>query len=168
MDAELRMPGLRRRAACFLYEAVLLVALLIVASFPVVGFLPTVPTPISRLINQAYLFTIAGLYFTWFWRHGGQTLAMKTWRIRLISPAGGQVSLGQAWLRYTLAVMGLFAMGIGFFWALWDREHLFLHDRLAGTRLIQSTTLDAQKGGHGGGGEHREPEEGAQGGGPAV
>jgi uncharacterized RDD family membrane protein YckC len=168
MDFQPRPPGLRRRAACFLYESLVVIALLIVASFPVVGFLPAVPTPTSRLVNQGYLFAVAGVYFTWFWRHGGQTLAMKTWQIRLVGASGDRVGLGQAWLRYLLAVLGLCAVGFGFLWALWDREHLYLHDRLAGTRLTRSAPLNADQGGDGGAGEHRQPQEGTQRGGPVV
>ena len=139
-------PGLARRLASLVYEALLLTALIIVASFPLAPLLQALPHPWSRLFNQGFLLGLIGLYLVWFWRHGGQTLAMKTWRLRLVSRTGGPVGLGQAWLRYGLAVVGLAGLGIGFLWALWDRDRQFLHDRLAGTRLVQSPALDPPEG----------------------
>ncbi|MCU0840348.1 MAG: RDD family protein [Thiobacillaceae bacterium] len=149
------VPGLPRRLASLIYETLLAFALLLVASFPVVSLLPHLPPPWSRLAYQAYLLLVLGAYFVWCWRRG-QTLAMKTWRIRLVSVAGTAPTRAQAWLRYALAVLGLLAGGIGLLWALWDRDGQFLHDRLAGTRLVgddppsrataASAALDAPEG----------------------
>lgn len=139
-------PGLARRLASLVYEALLLTALVIVASFPLAPLLQALPQPWSRLLNQGFLLGLIGLYLVWFWRHGGQTLAMKTWRLKLVSREGGPVGLGQAWLRYGLAVLGLAGLGIGFLWALWDRDRQFLHDRLAGTRLVRLPALDPPEG----------------------
>lgn len=133
-------PTLARRAACLFYDALLLAAVLFFSGFILVGVMPQVPTTISRVVHQLYFLLVGGLYFVWCWRRGGQTLAMKTWRIRLVAENGGPPSLRQAWLRYVLAVFGYLALGLGFFWAIWDRDGRFLHDRLAGTRLI----LDAR------------------------
>ena len=86
----------------------------------------------------AHLFLVLCVYFTWFWTHGGQTLAMKTWRIRLVAADGGAVSPGQAILRFVLCWPSLLLAGVGLLWALVDRDRQFLHDRLAGTRLTLS------------------------------
>ena len=43
---------------------------------------------------QAFLFLVLGLYFAWFWSHGGQTVAMKTWHIRLLTHDGRPVPRG--------------------------------------------------------------------------
>jgi uncharacterized RDD family membrane protein YckC len=125
--------SIKRRLACLFYEAILLAAVLFVAGFLVVWLHPAERGGILRLLFQLYLFSVVGAYYVWFWRHGGQTLAMKTWRIRLVDAEGGPVGLGQAWQRYTVAV---FTFGFCFLWALWDRDRQFLHDRLAGTRLV--------------------------------
>ena len=129
-------PTIKRRLVCLFYDALLLEAVLFLASFLVVGLLPDVRAGLARLVFQAYLLLVAGVYLTWFWHRGGQTLAMKTWRIRLVGSSGAVGGLGQAWLRYVIAVPGLAAFGFGFLWALWDRDRQFLHDRLAGTRLV--------------------------------
>jgi uncharacterized RDD family membrane protein YckC len=102
-----------------------------------VGLIPPEPSAWVRGLYQFYLLLVAGLYFVRFWRRGGQTLAMKTWQIRLCAHDGSLLSLDQAWRRYLLAVVGGVLFGFGFFWALWDRDRQFLHDRLAGTRLVR-------------------------------
>lgn len=137
--------SLRRRLASLLYDGLLLLALWFVAGFLVVGLFPEPPSGWGRLAFQAYLLLVTGVYFVWFWRRGGQTLAMKTWRIRLVGTQGQPLSLAQAWLRFVLAALGTVSFGAGFLWAVLDRQRLFLHDRLAGTRLVPSTPLDVPK-----------------------
>lgn len=129
-------PSLPRRLASLFYEALLLTAVLFLAGFLVVGLMPAQPSPLARLLHQAYLVLVAGAYLIWFWRHGGQTLAMKTWRIRLERVDGGRLTLGQAWLRYLVAAAGVMCFGLGLAWALFDPDRQFLHDRLARTRLV--------------------------------
>lgn len=82
-----------------------------------------------------YFLFVTGFYFVWFWRRDGRTLAMKTWKIRLVSATGMQPSLDQLILRFLLAWPGVL-LGIGVVWALFDRDRQFLHDRLSGTRLV--------------------------------
>lgn len=83
-----------------------------------------------------HVFIVLGAYFVWYWQHGGQTLAMQTWKIQLSTPDGRQPSLVQLLLRYVLSWFSLVTLGIGLIWALFDRDRQFLHDRLAGTRLV--------------------------------
>lgn len=139
-----------------LYECLLLLTLWFVAGFVVVGILPAAAHGVGRALFQAYLLVVAGFYFVWCWRRGGQTLAMKTWRIRLVGTQGQPVSLRQSWLRFSLASLGTLAMGAGFLWALLDRDGQFLHDRLAGTRLVALTPLDVPKTCHGDAAEDRQ------------
>lgn len=86
-----------------------------------------------------HVFLVLAVYFVWFWRQRGQTLAMKTWRIRL-EPADRdrRITVGQALLRYSLAWPCVLT-GIGIAWALLDPDRQFLHDRLSGTRLVRLT-----------------------------
>jgi uncharacterized RDD family membrane protein YckC len=115
-----------------LYEALLLVAILFFATFLFVMVLGSATEPPARYILQAYLWLVAGCYLVWSWRHGGQTLAMQTWRIRVTNRQGGALDWRQACLRYVIASV---FFGVGFVWALFDREGLYLHDRLTGCRL---------------------------------
>ncbi|MEA3194730.1 MAG: hypothetical protein QOD26_3063 [Betaproteobacteria bacterium] len=77
---------------------------------------------------QIFVLVIFAAYFLWCWLRGGQTLAMKAWRIRLVG-----VTPRNALLRFVLAVI---LLPISIPWALIDRDGQFLHDRLAGTRLV--------------------------------
>jgi uncharacterized RDD family membrane protein YckC len=82
---------------------------------------------------QAFVLAVLAAYFLWCWLRGGQTLAMKAWKIRL---AG--VNPRNAILRFALAVV-LVPTGISILWSLFDKDEQFLHDRLAGTRLVLLT-----------------------------
>ena len=84
---------------------------------------------------QAYLFLVIGLYFTISWLRGGQTLAMKTWKLQLVGADSAAITPRQAILRYVYAWPCLALAGIGILYAAFDRDRQFLHDKLAGTRI---------------------------------
>jgi uncharacterized RDD family membrane protein YckC len=130
-----RTPGLLRRAACAVYDLLLVAALVLVATFPFLAFAGDATSGYRRHLLQAFVLAVVGAYFVGFWTRGGQTLPMKTWRIRLECSDGSRVQAGRAALRYLFAILGAAALGIGFLWAFLDRDRQFLHDRLAGTRL---------------------------------
>lgn len=152
-------PTLRRRLLCMLYEGVLLFGVLMAASA-----VHVLARPLLRKVgldhpyaDQAWMFVVLGIYFTWFWQRTGQTLAMQTWRIRLVNAAGQPPRWPQAVLRYVLAwlwlppaaavghamgltrwpFLGVLAIALLLWMSLaWlDPRRQFLHDRLAGTRL---------------------------------
>ena len=131
-----RSPALSRRLASALYEMLLVVALMFIATFPFLAFFGDATQGWRRHLLQAWITLVVGCYFPWFWTRGGQTLPMKTWHIRLVRWDGAPVSLGRALHRYVLALLGIAALGLGFLWALVDRDRQFLHDRLAGTALV--------------------------------
>ncbi|HEX5539356.1 MAG TPA: RDD family protein [Methylophilaceae bacterium] len=131
-------PHLLRRLASLLYDGLLLVAILFVATFLFIALCGDATHGVLRYVLQAYLYAVAACYFLWCWLHGGQTLAMQTWRIRLTNIEGLAISPAQAVKRYLLASVGLLFFGAGFIWAVFDRQGLFLHDRLLGTRLINA------------------------------
>ena len=160
---DLTAPSLRRRMACWLYEGILLFAVVFVAGwlFSTLGQMREA-TDARRPLLQAFLFVVFGIYFAWFWTRG-QTLAMKTWSIRIVDRLGRPVSQGRALLRYlcswlwflppiaflailkpggrstALAMLGWIAV-----WAMLSRLHpqrQFWHDALAGTRLVPSLRL---------------------------
>lgn len=133
-----RAPALGRRLASALYDLLMLAALVLVATFPFLAIFGDSTTGWRRHALQAWVLVVAGAYFAWFWTHGGQTLPMKTWRLRVVRADGAPVSLPRALHRYLLALLGLAALGLGFLWALVDRERQFLHDRLAGTALVDA------------------------------
>jgi len=129
-------PGLARRLACASYESLLLLAVLLLAALPVAALTMRLPHELMIALLRVYLLLVAGGYFALFWRHG-QTLAMKTWGIRIESARGGAPTLRQVWTRYCLACLNLLLLGIGWWAALLSSDRQFLHDRLAGTRLVR-------------------------------
>lgn len=122
-----------------MYESLLLTALILVVTFPFVGFTGGTVSTGTRIALQIYLVAVCGCYFVWFWLHGGQTLPMKTWRIRLRTADGLPLSPRQAWGRYLAALAGLIPLGFTLWWALFDRDRQFLHDRLLRTRIFHET-----------------------------
>ena len=129
------LAGLGRRSLSLVYEALLLAAVVLAGSVPFVVMAQGAGA-LARPLFQLYLVALAGAYFTWQWRRGGRTLPMKTWRLRLVTREGGELAWSHAVKRYCYALAGTLALGAGFLWALLDRDKLFLHDRLAGTRII--------------------------------
>ena len=78
---------------------------------------------------QLFIVVVLAAYFLWCWLRGGQTLAMRAWRIRLV-----EVTPAKAVARFVLAGA---LLPVSILWALVDRDRQFLHDRLAGTRLVR-------------------------------
>ena len=131
--------GLARRLASAVYEALVVAAILLVASLGFLLLRPDAAGSPARPVFQFYLLGVVGLYFTWFWTHGGQTLPMKAWRIRVVKANGHAVDWRTAWIRFALAWPAYLLAGAGVLWALFDRDRQFLHDRLAGTRVVGVT-----------------------------
>jgi uncharacterized RDD family membrane protein YckC len=112
-------PTVLRRLACFVYEGVLLFGIVMVA-----GFAYSTLTQQRHALSgttglQAVIFAVLGVYFASFWSRTGQTLAMQTWQIRLVSESGGRVSLLRAvgryllsWMWFLPALLGLHLTGL--------------------------------------------------------
>lgn len=152
-------PGLARRLACFVYEGVLLFGVVMIA-----GYLYSSLTQQRHALEgrgglMAFLFVVLAIYFVWFWSHGGQTVAMKAWHIRLVGADGRPVGQARALARYLLswiwflpalgsahaaglrsggAVFGVLAAGVLAYAALarLHPQRQFWHDAVCGTRLI--------------------------------
>lgn len=132
-----RSAGFLIRIAGLGYEVLLLGAVLFIAGFLFVGLTQYPSRPYLRPVYQGYLLLLTVAYFGGFWTHGGQTPAMRAWRMRLQTVDGGRVGLARALARFVAAALGLAAGGATLWWAWVDRDGQFLHDRLAGTRLVR-------------------------------
>ncbi len=162
-------PSIMRRVACLPYEGLLLLALLLIASFPIAGLKGLTLTGLPHVIFQVYLAGVIATYFGWQWQKNGQTLAMKTWRFRVVDVNGARLTWPRALLRVLVAaiffgpacagVLLMFFPGrlspvitMWFFlpmlatllYAKFDEDRQFLHDRIAGTRLRDATLNPAK------------------------
>lgn len=120
-----------------IYEALLLIGVLFFGFLVpniVLGMVAEILLPSGFLSLHALLVTAA--YFLWFWSRRGQTLAMRTWKLRLVSVNGARPATDQLLLRFMLAWPSVLFFGVGIVWAVFDRDRQFLHDRLSGTRLV--------------------------------
>jgi len=159
----LHAPGIWRRLACMVYEGVLLFGVLMIAGYLYSSLTQQRHALQGRTGLQAFLFVVLAIYFTWFWSRGGQTVAMKTWHIRLVRADGAPVPQPRALARYLLAwvwfvpalvtvrwhglasaatVFGTLLAGVAVYAALAllrpDRQ--FWHDAVCGTRLVHWRT----------------------------
>ncbi|MGQ9426070.1 RDD family protein [Gilvimarinus sp. F26214L] len=145
--------SLPRRLAAMVYDSLLLLGL----SFAYGGiFAVWIPGAMGRrpelgelAIEGAALFFFqlgwAALmigFFLYFWRRGGQTLGMRAWRLRVQTPDGEIISLGQGLLRCIIAPLSLGLFGLGYLWCLLDPRGQTVHDRLSHTEVV---TLPKEK-----------------------
>ena len=137
LDAPPRPAVLGIRLLSLVYEALILAALLLVATALFTAlFGETRGEPLHAAL-QVYLLCVTGSFYVWSWTQGRRTLPMRTWRMRLLDTAGHPLGVRRAVMRYLAALAGYSLFGLSILWALIDQEHLFLHDRLAGTRLVR-------------------------------
>ncbi len=152
-------PSLRRRLACWVYEGVLLFGIVMVAGFAYSTLTQQRHAMIGTTGLRAVVFVVLGLYFAGFWSSRGQTLAMQTWKIRLVSASGDRVTWLRAAVRYLLSWLwflpallslhlaglsgtadSLIAVAVGVVayaalaWLRPDRQ--YWHDAICGTRLV--------------------------------
>lgn len=152
-------PGLARRLAAFLYEGVLLFGVLFFAGMLYAGVTQQRHAMQGRVGLAVLLFVVLGTYFVGFWTRSGQTLAMKTWHLRIVDRQGRPLRAGRALLRYLLSwlwfapalltasalglhggasILGLLLAGVAAYALLaWlNPQRQFLHDLLSGTRVV--------------------------------
>jgi uncharacterized RDD family membrane protein YckC len=160
------IPSLKRRLATIVYEAMLLFGVIGVTGTMFSVLLQQRHALYLRHLLQAWLFLVLAVYFIWFWTHSGQTLAMKTWRIRLVTRDGREVDMKRAVGRFLLSWLWVLP-GLALAWILgakawmmvwipafnallWalaiylDPQRQFLHDRIMGTRLVSVPAAEAK------------------------
>lgn len=128
---------LLRRLGAMAYDGLLLVAVLFIAGLP----LPLIPESVRldtwvRYATLAYLVGVSFVFFGWFWTHGGQTLGMRAWRVRVVAHDDGPLDWPRAARRFAWSLLSWGAAGLGFLWSLRDAQRLAWHDRLSGSRLV--------------------------------
>lgn len=136
----LPVAGVPRRLAALVYDTLLLLA---------IGFAYTAGILLIQVqqfgaregqplgwLGGAGLWFCLSLYYVWCWRRSGQTLGMKTWRLRLQRVDGGPPSWMQCWLRCIIAPVVILAFGVGYWWALFSPSGNCLQDSGTRTRVV--------------------------------
>ncbi|MGB1110319.1 MAG: RDD family protein [Gammaproteobacteria bacterium] len=127
--------GFFRRLGVIFYDSILLFAVLFFSVGLLMIAVNNEAVASGNPFMTAFVLLVSLLFFGWFWTHGGQTLGMQTWRVKIESADGGPVSLKQAVIHFAASLLSWSALGLGFLWILLDSEKCAWHDRLAGTRL---------------------------------
>ena len=133
--------GFARRLAALIYDALLIAALLMVFTAVALLFTHGHAVLSDTVGAWAYLYRVGligviGAYFVINWVHSGQTLGMRAWRLHAVDRHGKCLTPWPAALRFFFAVLAWMPAALGVLWLYVDREHLALHDRLSGTRIV--------------------------------
>ena len=131
--------SLLRRLAAFSYDALLLVALMLCFTLLVVVVSAALGRPV-RPGNIWFQLGIAALiagFFCGFWAHGGQTLGMRAWRIRVVRDDGANLGWARAIARFAAALVAVLPLGVGLWWSLLDDAGRAWHDRWTRTRVVR-------------------------------
>lgn len=135
-----KKPSILRRLGAMLYDTLLLSGVLMLAIGVVVvpyGLLTGEQLYEHHLLlEQVYLLVVAAGFYVYFWTHGGQTLGMRAWRLRLVTAEGRRVGLVVAVKRFLLAIPSIALVGIGLWMSMFNREGLAWHDRQTKTRIV--------------------------------
>lgn len=103
MSSRVEPPGLWRRLACMLYEGLLLFGVVMISGYLYSSLTQQRHALVGTTGLQIFMFVVMGIYFTWFWSQGRQTLAMKTWQLRVMTRDGRPLSQPRAFARYVLS-----------------------------------------------------------------
>jgi uncharacterized RDD family membrane protein YckC len=130
--------SLLRRLAAFCYDALLLLALFVCFTLIVLAFRLGEPVPPGTAWFALALIAIVIAFFCGFWVHGGQTVGMRAWRIRVVRDDGAGIGWAGAAARFAAALVALAPAGLGFWWSLVDSERRTWHDRWTRTRVVRT------------------------------
>lgn len=152
--------GFVRRLLAIVYDLILLLAVLYVAMGALLLITAGAANQPGSPWLSAYLLLVSFIFYGWFWINGGQTLGLRSWRLRVEEGDGRPLTWGVAMLRFSLpfifclpfatlwrwifpessifslVVITCLPLGVGFLWMLIDRERRTLYDRLSGTRVV--------------------------------
>lgn len=117
MSAAVLSPArLPRRLAAIVYDGLLLIGVLVGATALALGLaVALLGGEAVKLHNplqanpffQTYLLLVCFFFYGGFWTHGGQTLGMRAWRLRLQRRDGRGIGWWQALLRFLIGSLWL-------------------------------------------------------------
>jgi uncharacterized RDD family membrane protein YckC len=130
---------LARRLGALGYDLLVLAAVLMCFTLIVVLIRGLRPIDPGTWWFEACLLGISVLFYGWFWTHGGQTLGMRAWRIRIVGRDCEQIGWDRAVGRFFAAWLSALPAGAGYWWSLFDPQRRCWHDRLSRTVLVRVT-----------------------------
>ncbi|CAH9018127.1 RDD family protein [Candidatus Nitrosacidococcus sp. I8] len=137
LESPIPVPSLLRRFCAIFYDSVLLVFMLfLLTTFITLPFRQGEGIESGNILYQVYLISATIIFFSAFWIYRGQTIGMWVWRIRVQQLDGSNITWLQALSRFGLSLISWSLLGIGFWWALFDKENRAWHDRFSETQLI--------------------------------
>ncbi|MGZ4992755.1 MAG: RDD family protein [Methylobacter sp.] len=135
----LSKPGFLRRLAVVFYDLLLLIALLFVATAILLPLNSGEPFTDRQVFFPIYLLLVSFFFYAWFWTHGGQTLGLRSWKIKVLTLDKKPISWKQALIRFIAAILSWGFCGLGFLWILIDKNQRSWHDHLSHTALFFDT-----------------------------
>jgi uncharacterized RDD family membrane protein YckC len=136
----LPVPGFLRRLAAITYDVILLIAVFFVATALLLP-LNSGEAITGSLLFPLYLLIVSFIFYGWFWTHGGQTLGLKAWKLKVLTFDQQPINWTQALIRFTTAIIAWSLFGLGFLWIIFDKNKHGWHDRLSKTAVF----FDAQR-----------------------
>lgn len=136
------IPGFWRILLAIVYDFFLLVAVLFLATALLLPFNAGKAFTADQLFYPAYLLAVSFVFYGWFWTHGGQTLGLRAWNIRLLTLNQQPITWKQAFLRFSAALLSWSVFGLGFLWILIDKNKRSWHDYLSKTALFRQSIPD--------------------------
>lgn len=125
-----------RRLAAATYDAFLLLGLWLGLLLADEIFRGLLALPAEVHVLRVLLLGSAFVFFSWFWIHGGQTLGMRAWRLRVQGDDGAALTWPTAALRFAVALLSWSLLGLGLLWCLVDRRKRAWHDLAARTEVV--------------------------------
>ncbi|MGD7035866.1 RDD family protein [Methylotuvimicrobium buryatense] len=133
---EISPAGFFRRIAALLYDGLLLLAVLFAATAVGLLFNHGEAFASDNLYFHAYLVLISYFFYGWFWTHGGQTLGLKAWKLKILAEDRQPITWTQASIRFIGAILSWSVLGLGYIWVIFDRDNRAWHDRLSRTAVF--------------------------------
>jgi uncharacterized RDD family membrane protein YckC len=158
-SAKQKPAGILRRLCALFYDTLLVIAVIFIAfqPLPLIDELVKV-FPFIQILKSLYLLIVWFLSLGWFWTHGGQTVGMKAWRMKLLRENGERLAWPHAMIRFSVSngffllillligndlistkfalMIAVVAISVGFLWMVFDKQGRAWHDILSRTQLV--------------------------------
>jgi uncharacterized RDD family membrane protein YckC len=129
-------PSLLKLGASSVYELLTVIAICLAGALVFIALFGDATSGLKRTALQLWLWLLVGSYYIVCWRKSGQTLAMQAWRLKLVNATNQKLGYGVLIKRYLLASLSLLCVGLGFLWALLDKNNAFVHDKCCATKVV--------------------------------